>query len=82
MNRRETHQEFQQRMDRARAESAAEANKGAIFGVGIYAIGLAAYFYLKSGEWHGVYFLFAGVNLLLFAVAVGLLIGTYRSRRP
>jgi len=69
-------------MDRAREKDASETNRAAVFGIGIYAAGLAAYFYLKSGDWHGIYFLFAGVNLLLLAVATSLLIGIYKSRRP
>lgn len=69
-------------MDRAREKDVGETNKAAVFGIGIYAAGLAAYFYLKSSDWHGIYLLFAAVNLLLFAVATSLLVGIYRSRRP
>jgi len=82
LERKETYAEFQARMDRAREKDAAETNKAAVFGIGIYAAGLAAYFYLRSGDWHGIYFLFAGVDLLLLAVAASLLIGIYKSRRP
>jgi hypothetical protein len=69
-------------MDRAREKDAAETNKAAVIGIGIYAAGLAAYYYLRSGDWNGIYFLFAGVNLLLLAIASSLLIGIYKSRRP
>jgi hypothetical protein len=69
-------------MDRAREGDAAKTNKVAVFGIGIYAAGLAAYFHLRSGDWHGIYFLFAGVNLLLLVVAGSLLFGIYKSRRP
>ena len=68
-------------MDRARKKDAAETNRAAVFGISIYAAGIAAYYYLRSGDWHGVYFLYAGVNLLLLAVAAGSLVGIYRSRR-
>lgn len=68
-------------MDRAREGNAAETNKAAVFGIGIYAVGLASYYYLRSGDWHGIYFFFVGVNLLLLAVAASLLIGIYKSRR-
>ena len=69
-------------MDRAREKDAAETNRAAVTIIVIYAMGLSAYYYLRSGDWHGIYFLFAGVNLLLFAVATSLLIGIYKSRTP
>ena len=77
----ETHAEFQARMDRAREKGAAESTRAAVVGIVIYVIGLSTYFYLKSGDWHGVYFLFVGVNLLLLTIAISLLIGIYRSRK-
>ena len=69
-------------MDRAREKDVAETNKWTVFGIGIYGAGVAAYFYLRSADWHGIYFLFAGVDLLLLAVAASLLTGIYKSRRP
>ena len=68
-------------MDSARKKDATETNRAAVIGISIYAAGIAAYYYLRSGDWHGVYFLYAGVNLLLLAVAAGLPVGIYRSRR-
>ena len=82
MKRKETYKEFQARMDRIREKDAADTNRAAVFGLSIYAAGLAAYCYLRSGDWHGIYFLYAGVNLLLITVAASLLIGIYKSRRP
>jgi hypothetical protein len=80
LERKETDEEFQARMDRARKKSAAETNREVVFVICFYAAGFAGYYYLRHGDWHGVYFLFAGVNLLLLAVATSLLIGIYKSR--
>lgn len=82
MERKETYAEFQARMDRAREKDAGETNKAGVLGLGIYVAGVATYFYLKSSDWHGIYFLFAAVNSLLIAIATSLLVGIYRSRRP
>jgi hypothetical protein len=82
LERKETDEEFQARMDRARKKSAAENNKEVLYVICFYAAGFAGYYYLRHGDWRGVYFLFAGVNLLIIAVATSLLIGIYKSRRP
>ena len=78
----ETEEEFTARMDRAREASAREANWRTILGLAIYGGIFGAVYLFRTSDWHAVYYLLLGVNLLLAVIAASLLIGIARSSRP
>lgn len=82
MHPRETHEEFQKRMDRARDRETGMQNKEAIWSIVVMVAVWIAYHYLKSDDAHPVYLLYAGGMLLLLATAVSLLFGIHKSRQP
>ena len=74
----ESPEEFRARMDKARKESAVEANWGTGIAVLIYSV--AAYFYFADSI-SIVYLVLLFVDSVLIIVAARLLIGIARSRR-
>ena len=76
----QTHAEFQARMDRARDEDYANLHAAAALAVVVSVLLALAAYYLAQDVSRFFLFFFAGGNLLLTAVAVRLLYGIHKSR--
>jgi hypothetical protein len=77
----ESHKEFVARMDRARAANNAEANRGTLVGLLLYAVLGAGYLFVsdKGISWLAVVLIFMDSLLLMFLT--WLLVPVYKSRR-
>lgn len=77
----ETKEEFNARMDRARAESHGQTDKFAVFYIGAWVVFGSLYFYLDLSRGGWIYPFLVCVDALILYVLIRLAINTARSRR-